>query len=75
MAKTFSGGQVLKVLIKEFGFEPAGQKGSHAKLKKRTLQGDIITIVPLHRELAPGTLRGVLQLAQVDYHEFLRRAQ
>ncbi|TSD03638.1 MAG: hypothetical protein Greene071436_281, partial [Parcubacteria group bacterium Greene0714_36] len=29
-----------------------------------------VTIVPLHKELAPGTLKGVLDLAQVDNREF-----
>jgi predicted RNA binding protein YcfA (HicA-like mRNA interferase family) len=75
MPKTFSGKTVVKVLVKEFGFALAGQKGSHAKLKKKTPQGDVITIVPLHRELAHGTLRSVLQLANVDFEEFLLRAQ
>ncbi|MBI2577477.1 MAG: type II toxin-antitoxin system HicA family toxin [Candidatus Wildermuthbacteria bacterium] len=75
MAKTFRGRFVAKILVKEFGFEQVGQKGSHLKLKKKTSEGNIVTIVPIHRELAWGTLRGVLQLAQVDYEEFLRRAK
>ena len=72
MAKTFSGKQVVGILVRDFGFREAGQKGSHLKLKKKTTKGDLITVVPLHRELARGTLQGVLNLAQVDYKEFLK---
>ncbi len=32
----------------------------------------IVTVVPLHDELAVGTLRGVLELAKVDLEEFLK---
>lgn len=74
MAKTFSGKQVASILVRDFGFREAGQKGSHLKLKKKTASGEIITVVPLHRELAMGTLRGVLKLAQVDYKEFLKKS-
>ena len=75
MAKTFSGKQVANVLVRDFGFREAGQKGSHLKLKKKISEGDLITVVPLHRELAVGTLRGVLKLAQVDYKDFLKKSK
>ncbi len=75
MAKTFSGKRVADILVRDFGFQITGQKGSHMKLKKKNSQGEIITVVPLHRELAIGTLRGVLNLAEVDYKEFLKRAR
>ncbi len=43
-------------------------------MPKRVLSGkEIITIVPLHKELAPGTLKGVLDLAKVDIEEFLKK--
>lgn len=72
MSKSASGKNVIKILTKEFGFFVVSQKGSHVKLKKLTPHGDIITIVPMHRELARGTLRGVVDLAQVDFKEFKR---
>ncbi len=75
MAKTFSGKRVADILIRDFGFRIVSQKGSHLKLKRKNLRGEIITVVPLHRELASGTLRGVLNLAQVDYKEFLGKAR
>lgn len=70
MPKIFSGKQVIKILCKEFGFAFASQKGSHVKLKKIVVGREIVTIVPLHKELARGTLSGVLELAQVDEKEF-----
>ena len=71
MAKTFSGEQVVKILVRKFGFIVVSQKGSHAKLRAVTAQGNRITVVPMHKELAFGTLRGVLDLAGIDYKEFL----
>jgi|GEM_PF-5581278 len=34
----------------------------------------IITIVPLHRELMYGTLRGILRLAEVEEDDFFEAA-
>ncbi len=48
----------------EFGFEVVSTRGSHAKLC-RELDGGVrqILTVPLHRELAPGTLRAIFRQA------------
>ncbi|MBI4095016.1 MAG: type II toxin-antitoxin system HicA family toxin [Candidatus Liptonbacteria bacterium] len=74
MARTFSGKEVVKVLVREFEFRVVSQRGSHVKLKKMAGGGVRIIVVPLHRELALGTLRGVLDLAEVNYDEFLEKA-
>lgn len=74
MSKIFSGKQVVAILSREFGFSFVSQRGSHVKLRRRAASGDVITIVPLHRELAPGTLRGILQLAKIDYKVFIKRS-
>lgn len=74
MPKIFSGKQVVKILCKEFGFAFASQKGSHVKLKKIVAGYEIVTIVPLHKELAHGTLSGALELARVDEEEFRNAA-
>jgi len=66
MRKPLSGKKVIKVLCKNFGFYFESQKGSHVKLKKVHLGGEAITIVPLHKELTIGTLKGVLELAEVN---------
>ncbi|MDO8474338.1 MAG: type II toxin-antitoxin system HicA family toxin [bacterium] len=70
MAKTFSGKEVMKVLIREFGFSFVSQKGSHAKLKKKVRGRIVTTIVPIHRELAHGTLLGALELAGIEEQDF-----
>lgn len=64
-----SGAEAIRVL-ERLGFVKVRQRGSHVILKKRTLAGDIGCVVPLHPELAPGTLRGILKLAKVDIEDF-----
>jgi predicted RNA binding protein YcfA (HicA-like mRNA interferase family) len=73
MPKMLSGKQVIKILEKEFGFLFVSQKGSHAKFEKIVSGRKIVTIVPLHRELARGTLHSVLDLAEIDEKEFWKR--
>ncbi len=68
-----SGKQVIKILCREFGFYFVSQKGSHVKLRKTVRDKNIITIIPLHKELALGTLKGVLDLANVDIEDFLKK--
>lgn len=70
MPKTASGKEVVQVLMKHFGFFFVSQKGSHVKLRKQTDKGRVTTIVPMHHELSYGTLRGVLELAKVDFVDF-----
>ena len=47
-----------------FDFEVVSTRGSHAKLRRELADGtrQILT-VPLHRELAPGTLRALFRQA------------
>jgi predicted RNA binding protein YcfA (HicA-like mRNA interferase family) len=70
MAKTVSGKIVVKILCREFGFYFVSQKGSHVKLAKQVPEGKIITIVPMHRELAYGTFKSILELAQIEEDQF-----
>ncbi|MCD5406257.1 MAG: type II toxin-antitoxin system HicA family toxin [Desulfotomaculum sp.] len=65
-----SGKQAIHVL-ERLGFEKVRQRGSHVILKKDTLVGTIGCVVPLHRELAIGTLRGILRQAKVTIAEFM----
>lgn len=53
-----SGTQVAKALMRG-GFEHVSTRGSHAKYRS----GDRTVIVPLHSDLAPGTLRSILRQA------------
>ena len=64
-------GQEAVRALERLGFVQVRQRGSHVVLKKRTLEGEVGCVVPLHRELALGTLRGVLRQAKVTPDEFM----
>ncbi len=53
--------------LKKDGFSPVSQKGSHLKLKK----GSIVVIVPMHDEVARGTLQSILEQAVITLDHFL----
>lgn len=59
-----SGQQVIHAL-ERLGFVQVRQRGSHVVLKKQTPAGEVGCVVPLHRELAIGTLHGILKQAHV----------
>ncbi|HEX6109704.1 MAG TPA: type II toxin-antitoxin system HicA family toxin [Ktedonobacteraceae bacterium] len=66
-----SGEQVITVL-QRFGFVVTRQRGSHIMLKKRiSKEEEIGCVVPLHRELAIGTLRSILRQARITPEEFM----
>lgn len=65
-----SGEKVVKILCNKLGFEISGRSGSHVRLSKTTPKGKAGTVVPMHKELKIGTLKGVLKLAKVDVDEF-----
>ncbi len=66
-----SGKEFLKILA-VFGFEIIRQKGSHVVLKKKTIDGELGTVVPMHKELAEGTIRGILKQAKIDVDDFMK---
>lgn len=65
-----SGQQAIRVL-EQIGFEQVRQRGSHVVLRRITPDGDVGCVVPLHRELAVGTLAGILKQAKVTTQEFI----
>ncbi len=65
-----SGQDAIRAL-ERLGFEQVRQKGSHVILKKRTSEGEIGCVVPLHSELATGTLRGIIRQARITEEQFL----
>ena len=67
-----SGPQLIR-LLELFGFVQIRQKGSHIILKKKSTDREIGTVVPNHKELADGTLRGILKQAQITPEEFLEK--
>ncbi len=64
-----SGQDVVRAL-ERLGFVQVRQRGSHVVLRKETAGGAVGCAVPLHRELASGTLRGILRQACVTVEEF-----
>ena len=59
-------GTAVVVALAKVGYEQVSQRGSHVKLRK---EGRTVN-VPLHRELAPGTLRSILRPASRTPVEF-----
>lgn len=70
--RRLSGEEAIRVLEK-MGFVRVRQRGSHVILKRQTAQGTVGCVVPLHRDLAIGTLRGILKQAKVGPDEFLQK--
>lgn len=59
--------KIIKVM-KRLGFYKISQKGSHAKyINDKT--GKII-IIPMHYEIAKGTLKSILEQADIELEEF-----
>jgi predicted RNA binding protein YcfA (HicA-like mRNA interferase family) len=67
LPRDLTGAEVVKAL-KRCGFEFARQRGSHAILRKETRT----VVVPQHRPIKPGTLKGVIEQAGLTVEEFLR---
>ncbi|TYO96576.1 type II toxin-antitoxin system HicA family toxin [Desulfallas thermosapovorans] len=76
MAKlpVLSGTQVVQ-LLSQFGFVKVAQKGSHVKLKGVRNGMSRIVIVPLHKELATGTLASILRQASLSIEELTGEEQ
>lgn len=63
-----SGIEMIKAL-NHAGFIQISQRGSHVKLRH---EEGLIVIVPLHKELAKGTLRSILRQADIEVNEFIK---
>jgi predicted RNA binding protein YcfA (HicA-like mRNA interferase family) len=61
-------GDDVKRALQHAGFREVSQKGSH--LKMRHDDGRVV-IIPMHREIATGTLRSILRQARLSVEEFL----
>ena len=57
--------------LERLGFIEVRQRGIHVIRRKKGARGDIGCVVPLHKELAVGTLYNILKLAQVTVDEFV----
>lgn len=61
--------KIIKILS-ELGFVKISQKGSHVKYKN--LETNKIYIIPMHQEVARGTLKSILEQANIELDEFLK---
>ena len=64
---TVSGAEAVRALERA-GFLPVSQRGSHVKL--RHADGRTV-IVPMHREVAVGTLRSILRQGGLTVEQFI----
>ncbi len=63
-------GKAVICALERLGFVKVRQRGSHVVLKKLP-EAEVGCVVPLHHELAVGTLRGILKQAGVSPQDFL----
>ena len=57
--------------MKKLGFEKCSQKGSHAKYIN--YDTGKIFIIPMHYEVARGTLKSILEQSEIELEEFLKK--
>ena len=69
-----SGREIIRTL-ERLGFVQARQRGSHVVMKKATPEGNVGCVVPLHSEVAIGTLHSILKQAKVSPGEFIKAAK
>jgi predicted RNA binding protein YcfA (HicA-like mRNA interferase family) len=62
-------GRGLIRALQRAGFVVLRQKGSHVSLEKRTADGYWRTVVPMHREIRPGTLSDILHQTGISKEE------
>ena len=58
--------EIISALAKR-GFEFKAQRGSHAKYS----DGQRVVVIPMHREVARGTLKSILTQAEIELSDFL----
>ena len=62
--------EIIRIL-EIYGFKKVSQKGSHVKYRKEGKPAKV-TIIPLHSEVAKGTLKSILEQAGLDLEIFLK---
>ena len=69
---TISGRELIKLLEKR-GFKIVGHKGSHVRIKKITSEKILISVVPLCKSLAPGTLLAILKQCDLEREDLFKK--
>jgi predicted RNA binding protein YcfA (HicA-like mRNA interferase family) len=65
-----SGEEVIRALRK-FGYAVVRQKGSHVRLRNEGDPARLPVTVPLHKELAKGTLKNILSDSGISVEELI----
>jgi len=65
--RDINGEEAVKAL-RRLGFEDMRQTGSHRVLRR----GGRTVVVPMHRPIKPGTLKGLIEQAGITLEEFCR---
>jgi predicted RNA binding protein YcfA (HicA-like mRNA interferase family) len=65
-----SGREIIRAL-ERLGYVQVRQRGSHVVMKKSIPEGSIGCVVPVHNEVATGTLRSILKQAKVSPEQFV----
>ena len=58
------------IVLNEFGFNKVSRIGSHVKYKNDSIPQRTV-IIPMHSEIAKGTLKSILEQANIDLDDFL----
>ena len=70
--RKLSGEKLIKILCNKLGFKSIRRKGSHVILVKISEKGQKIgCVVPLHKELKIGTIKGILKQARISEEELI----
>jgi predicted RNA binding protein YcfA (HicA-like mRNA interferase family) len=64
-------GEKLVNALKKAGFVEVRQRGSHISMQKVTLEKTYKTVVPLHKEVAKGTLLDILHQSGLSRDDLL----
>lgn len=65
-------GKELVAALKKSGFIEVRQRGSHVSLQKVTPVKTYNTVVPMHRELAKGTLLDILHQTGINRNDLIK---
>ena len=65
-----SGRELIRAL-RRAGFVVLRQKGSHVSLERRSVAGYQRTVIPLHREIRPGTLSDILNQTALSKEDLI----
>ncbi len=65
-------GKELVSALKKAGFVEVRQKGSHVSMQKVTPEVTYKTVIPMHRELAKGTLLDILQQSGLSRDDLIK---